>query len=514
MSKEIIGLEIDGDSVTLVEVRDGYATSMRVINNDSLSSAVKLALSGYKLNKLTKSIRVVFSSVGTNFKKIDVTEALFDRKNFEDAVFTAMPVPRESNTTSGMFFDKESMIGNTVSSGIAMVTPASQIEELYKALGKINSEVVSPPAVFGGLDGIWVSVRNKTVDITLVSEGRQVAYRQLRTGGLDALANKVGESGIGRAKIYSALNRNAKVDPVLDNEIRLYDQNLANEIRQTVDYWQRTGEVTYKKINVIGIGANLLGLEEAIFEQNFTIELNDDISKRLVQLPVEDRLRAVTAYLAAMTTNFDMPQISYVNPFALSLSKEKKRKDKRAKQFILSMLAVGALVLVTVLPYFFEKNKLTGLEKDLKTYQTSLVSLDKYYSIYEDTMRKDLIYKDIYCKQPDWDYTLLIVYYIQEELKKSTIKNLVLNEIKIGELEKDLKVTFVSELKDGNSQDLTNMLSFLRGVTGVDAAWSDSFTFRDGKANYNMSFTLKNRELLEKPIEDEKRDVICSEVSK
>ena len=54
MSKEIIGLEIDGDSVTLVEVRDGYATSMRVINNDSLSSAVKLALSGYKLNKLTK----------------------------------------------------------------------------------------------------------------------------------------------------------------------------------------------------------------------------------------------------------------------------------------------------------------------------------------------------------------------------------------------------------------------------------------------------------------------------
>jgi hypothetical protein len=81
-------------------------------------------------------------------------------------------------------------------------------------------------------------------------------------------------------------------------------------------------------------------------------------------------------------------------------------------------------------------------------------------------------------------------------------------------LEKDLKVTFVSELKDGNSQDLTNMLSFLRGLTGVDSAWSDSFTFRDGKANYNMSFTLKNRELLEKPIEDLKRDAICSEVSK
>ena len=58
------------------------------------------------------------------------------------------------------------------------------------------------------------------------------------------------------------------------------------------------------------------------------------------------------------------------------------------------------------------------------------------------------------------------------------------------------------------------MLSFLRGLTGVDSAWSDSFTFRDGKANYNMSFTLKNRELLEKPLEDEKRDLICSEVIK
>jgi len=136
MSKELIGLEIDGDTVTLVEVKDGYAQFVRVLSTDSLSNSIKLALAGYKLNRNERAVRVVFSSPGTNFRVIDITAALKDRKNFEDAVFTAMPVSRESNATSGIFFTPDDMVGNIVSKGIAMIAPANQVEEAYKALGK------------------------------------------------------------------------------------------------------------------------------------------------------------------------------------------------------------------------------------------------------------------------------------------------------------------------------------------------------------------------------------------
>jgi len=82
MSKELIGLEIDGDTVTLVEVKDGYAQFVRVLSTDSLSNSIKLALAGYKLNRNERAVRVVFSSPGTNFRVIDITAALKDRKKF------------------------------------------------------------------------------------------------------------------------------------------------------------------------------------------------------------------------------------------------------------------------------------------------------------------------------------------------------------------------------------------------------------------------------------------------
>lgn len=491
MSKELVGLEIDGDTVTLVEVKDGYAQFVRVLSTDSLSNSIKLALAGYKLNKNEKAVRVVFSCPGTNFRVIDVTATLKDRKNFEDAVFTAMPVSRESNATSGIFFTPDEMVGNMVSKGIAMIAPALQVEEAYQALGKIKSELVSPPAVFTGLDGIWLSVKNQTTDVTLVDQGRPVAYRQLRTGGLDILANKVGDTITGREKVYSALNRNAKVDPILENEIRLYSQNLAIELRQTVDYWARSNENVTSKINLIGVGANLLGISEALFDQNFTIELNDTISKRVTQIPVEDRARAISAFLATMTAGDDMPYVSYVNPYSLAIAEEKKRRDKRAKQYILGMITIGAVALATILPFIFENSKLKELEKNIKQSQSEFTSLSESFDIYLDIERKKALYKELKCDQPDWKETLAIVFTAIEEVRADSGKNVTVNEVKTGISDDSLKITFTSELVNGDSDDLTTMLRKLREITGVESAWSDSFTYRDGKANYSISFSYK-----------------------
>jgi len=506
MSKEQIGIEIDGDSVTLIEVVDGYAQFVRVLTTESLSNSIKLALSGYKTKNMDKPIRVVLSCPGTNFRGIDVTSQLFDRSNFEDAVFSAMPVSREGNATSGIFFTPGEMIGTTVSKGIALIAPAKQVSEVYNALGKVKAEVVSPPAIFTGLDGVWLSIKNQTADVTLVYEGRPAAFRQLRTGGLDILANKVGDLSSGREKIYSALNRNAKVDAILENEIRVYDQNLAIELRQTVDYWARSYENISQKINVIGIGANLLGLAEAIFDQNFTIELNEVIAKRVTQLPVEERPRAISAFLATMTAGDDMPYVSYVNPYAVALAEDKKRRDRRARRYILGMIGAGALGLITLLPYIFENNKLKSLNEILKREEIEFESLSDAFSIHNNIERKKELYNTLKCSQPDWKETLGIVYSAIEKTGKSVI----LNEVKTAISDNSLKVTFTSELNNGNSDDLTVMLKSLKEINGVESAWSDSFTFRDGKANYNISFSYREKILDDSTItEYNKKDPLC-----
>jgi hypothetical protein len=114
------------------------------------------------------------------------------------------------------------------------------------------------------------------------------------------------------------------------------------------------------------------------------------------------------------------------------------------------------------------------------------------FAIHNNINRKSEFYKNIKCTQPDWKESLAIVFSAAKELVDTRNKNLIINEVKVGLSDSNLKITYTSELVNGNSDDLTIMLKFLRGLDGVESAWSDSFTFRDGKASYNISFTFKN----------------------
>jgi hypothetical protein len=478
-----IGLEIDGDRVTLVEVTGGVAVSSRTVTHPNVASALALALAGYKIKRTDPAIRLVLSCQGVNLRRIDVTASMLERRAFEDAAFTAMPVPRETNSVAGIFFDPQSLTGDLLTPGIAVIAPSQQVEKVYEALGRRESEVVAPPCVLSGLDGVWLGLRHRTADVTLVANGRPVAYRQLRSGGLDAISGALGDDGAGTQRLYASLNRTGMVDQIAEAEIARYLQNVAVELRQTVDYWARSGEDVSGPVAVYGPGANASGIAAAMAEQRFEVGMHPEIERRLVYLPAAERGAAVAGFLAAVTAGTDMPQAAFVNPYAIAHEEDNRRRDRRARRVLAGVVAAGFIGLVAGIPYVGARLDLNDAKADLASATVEFEGASAAYQKLADTEDR-LGYIDAFrAAEPAWPSALSVTFSTMPVGAK-------IRELNTTLIAGELRVRASAELPGGSYADLTKWLEKLRATANVSAAWSESFSNREGRAIFDVTFTI------------------------
>jgi len=483
----LLGLEIDGDRVTLVEVSGGLAVSTRTVSHQDLESAIELALAGYKQKRTDLPMRVVLATPGVNMRRIDVTASLLSRPAFEDVAFSALPVPRESNASAGMFFQPQELHGDIVSAGIAIISPSIQVEKAYKSLGRRNTELVAPPTVFSGLDGIWLGIRHRTTDVTLVAEGRPVAYRQLRTGGLDAVASALGDGATGYSRLNSALHRSGMSDPIAEAELSRYLNALAAEFRQTCDYWARSGESVPSTVAPYGAGAVAVGLDKALNDQGFAVGLHPEVERRLVYLPAADRLSAVAGLLAAVTSGSDMPQVAFVNPHAIALAEETARRDRRARRILTAAVGAGVVALVGGIPYLTSQLSLRDARSDLASAQADFSRSSAGYLKLQDTRNRLDAAESVIAVQPVWSGALSVTF--------STMPlRAQIRDLSAVVIDGQIRVRTTAELNGGSYADLSNWLEKLRGTANVTAAWSESFSDRDGRAVFEVSFNLAKPE--------------------
>lgn len=492
MASTQLGLEIDGDHVTLVEVSGGLAVASRTVTHPELSTAISLALQGYQQNKIEGSIRVVLAAPGINLRRIDVTSAMLSRAGFEDVVFTALPVPRETNSASGVFFQPDEISGDIVTPGIALIAASSQVDKTYQAFGRRSSEVVAPPTIFSGLDGIWLGMRHRTADVTLVSNGRPIAYRQLRCGGLDSVAAALGDGKQGQSRLMAALYQSGAADPIADAELTRYLSSLSLEIRQTCDFWVRSNESVPSLINAYGAGAGSSGLFRALSEQGFETGMHPEVEKRLIYLPAADRPAAVAGFLAAVTSGLDMPQVAFVNPYAIKFAEENSRRDRRARRLLTGAIGIGIVSLIGGIPYVSSQLALREARADLTSAQEQFASAAPGYNKLQDTKIRVAAAEQIRSGQPDWSESLSITFATMPN-------NAELRDLTASLVNSNLQIAVTVELPNGKYEDLTRWLDKLRATPNVSAAWSESFSDRDSGAVFEVSFTI----LRETPIQSE-----------
>jgi hypothetical protein len=482
-----IGLEVDGDHVTLVEVSDGLAVSARSVAHPSMDSAISLALAGYKHHRSDPAVRVVLASPGINLRRIDVTASMLQRRVFEDAAFTAMPVPRETNTTAGIFFDPAALLNDLITPGVAVIAPTNQVDRVYEALGRRDSELVAPPCVFSGLDGVWVGLRHRTADVTLVVAGRPVAYRQLRSGGLDTVNSSLGDNG--SLRLQSTLNRSGMADQIAGAELNRYLLNVAAELRQTVDYWQRSGESVPGVIYAYGAGATAPGLVTALADQRLEVGMHPEVERRLVYLPAAERAGAVSAFLAAVSAGADMPQVAFVNPYAIAHEQENRRRDRRARKYLSAFVAAGFIGIVSGIPYIAARLDLRDAKASFAVAQTEFDATATAFTKLTDTENRVSLTETFRTSQPSWSAALSVTYSTMPVGSR-------IRDLNASLVDGEIQVRTSADLPGGSYADLTRWLEKLRGTANVSAAWAGSFSNRDGRAVFDLTFTIPAKDVI------------------
>ena len=495
MADTSIGIEFDGNRVTVVETVGEMAVSIRTISIEDRAEAVELALAGLKVKRGDPAIRIALGSASMVARKIDVTVAMLERNNFEDVAYKAMPVDRLSTSAAGLFFEKDELKAgiDKLSTGFAAISPSNDIGNAYQAMAGRKSEVVPLPFVFDGYDGLWLGARYAASDLTLVVDGHVVAYRQLRAGGLNSIAGVLAdpdfpESGIER--LESFINKTSASDPIVDSEIARWVRSIALEVKQTIEFWTRSGESIPEGIALVGSGSEIQGLANALGEVEIKTNFPEELNRVMAFINPSDRASAVVAYMAARSSGFGSPQAVYIDPEKSNRSKNNLLRNKKVVTIVTgSTIAVllGALVVAPTTAAWIAKRDSDKLV--IKT-QSEFSSYQGVYDKIASLSQKKSFGKKALIGETNYGSILKIVSNTAPA--GYTITQLSASKNDTGEL-----VATVSSCKNnGTYTDLVNWLKALRSKPEVYQAWSSSFTSRDGVTSFQISITFKNSELL------------------
>jgi hypothetical protein len=486
MAQTQFGIEIDGQRVTLVEVLDEVAVSVRTVTLDNLTDAVNLVLAGVKDNKLEAPVRAVLAIGKTAMRRIDVTSALRNRAAFEEAVYAKVTVSKENTTAAGIFFAPELMEGDTVSPGVAVVAPSDPVNEAYRAFGRRDVEIVAPPLAYRGFDGLWLSIRYETAELTLVRENRAVAYRQMQSGGLSSIVGLLAdpsEPTIGYARLESALTKSGLEDPMAEAELDRYLRKVLSECQSTIRFWKQAGDETNGDIFVFGAGATSSTLDSSIKEAGFNRVIPEYISKQIAFLPPADRDIAIGAWCAAITVGADMPQAAYINTSKIEYDEKLQKKNSlRNKLYFVGAAAALTLVFGGV-PYLvgiLGKSNVTDQYNQAVAKQAAAV---KEITLYDELVIRNQVITSVKNAEPSWSIVLAKgLTYIPAG---TTIQS-------IQATRTDTLLTIVvSAVTPGNAySQISKWLDQIKTTGGASDAWISNFTVRDGKTTSQLTYSI------------------------
>jgi hypothetical protein len=492
MAERSFGLSIDGDRVTVVETLGDIAVSSTSVAAGSLEDSLLVALEGIKQKRNDPAIRVALLAPSVSMRRMDVTGALANsRADFEDAVFAALPVNREVTAVAGAFFDVDGMVGDAVTAGVAVVGPADRVEEIYRLAGKRRIELVASPLTLAGFDGVWLGLHHGLADVTLLSGGRPLAYRQLRAGGLNALLSVLGDPldpALGPSRLLGALT-GTRPDPIADVEVGRYMRMVATELSQTVDYWRKTGEPVpgNSEVLVYGVGGVSIA-ENALREAGFSVLMPELLLQALSYVPQASRSESLLALCASATTGRHMPQASFTNPLFAALLEARKKVRKRVLVAAASVAVAGFLGLTLVRPFVDGWLSSRRAETNLAAAEAAFAEKSLwYYQKVDRDSRQAIVdqYRGENGTEPYWAQVYRVLFAsVPRGSKLSQISSTISGDSVLA----TVSLTLTTDTYD----DLVLWMDRLEDVDGVDRVWSSGFSVsEEGVASFDISLQLK-----------------------
>lgn len=487
MPEKYVGICVDGSRATMVNTIDSLATSYATVDLGDVGESVKVLIKNVKQRKKSPPIRIVVSAPTSMVKSMDVTAkdtASYD--DFQELLYTALPVDRDTTSVAGMVHNPEDMVGDKVCPGAAASLATSVLSEVYNAMGSLRCEVVSTPLVFAAHNGVWLGIQQGIASLSLLANGRIVAYRQLRLGGLSSVVSHLLGSSTNvkaiQTRVEQALVTVNNTDTQASTEVGRYMRMLTTEISQTIDFWRRQGEVIENDGMILAYGPGAVSplLDDALHEGGFVRAICSAIDRQLVNVASAQRLDSYPAFLAAVSVGKNMPYVSFTNPNYQALKKAQRRKLKIASTLVGTLAALASLGLFVVKPIVDVKRKESATKTSLVDVEGRFAPLQDMYVLSEESLARAAVNDEVLADQPDWAA-------IYQQLMLSAPPAATIVQMTATSSEGVVIVNIAATLPGGRYEDMSAWLTRLGEINGVTSAWTRGFNERQGKVTVDLT---------------------------
>lgn len=394
-----IGIEVDGNHATVVEVEGTRVVEVSHFQAASPQAATAAASSG--LRKGTP-VRVSLLAPQVGVRRIDVTRRSVEHRSvFEDAVFEALPVAREGTAVAGLL-PTEPLVGEALGTASATVAPADLVNQVYRALGRSEAELVTGAFTLAGHDGVHLALRWTTAELTVVAGELPVLHRALQVGGLERVAETLDRAAGGADRVGAIIAGRTGQDPVAENEVDRYITAVASEVAQTVDHWERAGTSVSHTLWVFGPGATIPFVDDRLRGQGFETRVPDDVLRSLAIAQPQERPALAGAWLAATSVGNGMPAAAFVNPLALAKEASRRSSEKSARTLGLALAGIAIIAAVWFGPGLFGKRQVANAKANLTSAQESLSAVSADSAKVDQLKKLNGTYLAAQASDSDW----------------------------------------------------------------------------------------------------------------
>jgi len=241
----------------LVEVRGASVVEHRAATEATAAEALASVL-GRTGGRFADGEVTVTWTVGVEVRRLPLRQVPVAawRAAMLEAAETELFVPDDDMAVAGQVME----LANGTLEAVVAVTGASSIGATW-AVAQSRNLSLTVPALCLTADGTYLSLRDASAELTVVSDGRAVASRSIPGGDLDTLLSGLHlDRAAAQARFARVATGTSHTDPEAIALVDAHVDRISREVGEQVRAWRqqsiRTGRVAY----VMGAGATIPSL--------------------------------------------------------------------------------------------------------------------------------------------------------------------------------------------------------------------------------------------------------------
>jgi Tfp pilus assembly protein FimT len=484
-ARTYIGVELDGKHLRAVSVADGRVQTWETVVGASPADAVRVWSSRARLSGA--QVRIAWAG-GIGFMRhqelADVPPDQQREQLLQVAVDTLGEEPAAAAGIAGQYAPPVS--GEQGPTALLVTLQGPELDALWEIIGDRDWSVV-PMVLVPQVDGLHVAVNIACVACYVVEGGIPRTYVELKTGGLEALADKV------QMPPEDLIALRGNIGDLPDSATIIgYLKNVVTEVTTWARSWESNKQTgTPPSCWVHGPGADLGALSVVIADalgyrsQGTAIPRLNIVDHSAIPTPDWPQ-----AYVATQAAQAVIPPLAVIpNPVVVAARAQAAARAQRAINMTGIVIAIAAVIGLLAVPIVLAWHQASNAANALRIAQLERSEVAYPLSVYQQVQQDSGVVSGIKAADPD-------VTWVQQMLASTAPPGANISGYNLQVMGAKMQVT--APAKISSSRPFSEIATWVLALdkAGATQVQPGTFNYSGGTITLTLQFVLP----LQKPV--------------